>query len=209
MLSPDKMKKTSRYGVTDFGMGGERLAAFIHGLSLEDKTIIVRKLKRYYPAVQRIVTSKKKYGHVSLKMDEEFDNNENLTINANYISDGLLRIIAIVSLRGLNHHYTVLLLDEIEDGINPSLAAELTQDLKETAKQVFVTTHSPIMLNYFDEESIIFLWRQDDGKVRAEKMFNNEKMRDHLKYMNPGEVWLNMEPQEIQELLKKSPMHSG
>jgi predicted ATPase len=207
LLSPEKMKRTSRYDATDLGIGGERLGAFLHSLNTDQRQLINEKIKECYPYLQNVLTSKKRYGHVTLQMSEKFKDIEPYTVNANYISDGLLRIIAIISLSALDESYTAILLDEIEDGINPGLAANLINYLidmtKETKKQIFITTHSPIMLNYFDEDSVIFLWRHQSGSVYAHKMFESPELREHLKFMNPGEVWLNLEQYEIETLLSK------
>jgi predicted ATPase len=100
-----------------------------------------------------------------------------------------------------------MLLDEIEDGINPSLAANLISYLgsisQDYNKQIIVTTHSPVLLNYFNEDSIVFMWRKRDGSVMARKMFEAAEMREHLNFMNPGEVWLNLEQYELEETLDK------
>jgi predicted ATPase len=207
LLSPEKMKRTSRYDATDLGIGGERLGAFLHSLDSNQRQLINKKIKECYPYLQSVITSKKSYGHVALQMTEKFNDIEPYSVNANYISDGLLRIIAIISLSALDESYTAILLDEIEDGINPGLAANLINYLidmtEENQKQIFITTHSPIMLNYFDEESVIFLWRPQSGSVYAHKMFESPELREHLRYMNPGEVWLNLEQYEIEKLLSE------
>jgi predicted ATPase len=209
LLTPDKMKKTSRNDAPDLGIGGERLAAFLHSLDSSKMEIINTKLKEYYSSFDKLVTSKKQYGYVQLQMKEKSLSHSSYLVNATYISDGLLRIIAIVSIGALSDHYQVLLFDEIEDGINPSLAAELVDNLKhigqENQKQLFVTTHSPIMLNYFDKESIIFLWKNhSDGRIYARNMFSSPELLDQLDYMNPGEIWLNMDQHEIEVALNKT-----
>lgn len=207
LLSPDKMKRTSRYDAADLGIGGERIGAFLHSLGSRQRQQINDKTKEFYPFLREIVTSKKKYGHVLLQMNEAFYGKDSYSVNANYISDGLLRIMAIISLGALGKNYTSILLDEIEDGINPGLAANLISHLgnisRDNNKQIIVTTHSPVLLNYFDEDSIVCLWRNPDGTVLANRMFENPELREHLQFMNPGEVWLNMEQDELEKALTK------
>lgn len=209
LLSPEHMKKSSRYDATDLGIGGERLASFLHNLSQSEKDKINEKLKECYSSFDGLVTRKRQYGYVQLNMREQFGGTEPYEIKANYVSDGLLRIIAIISLGALDETYTGLLLDEIEDGINPNLAAELIEYLitiskSNHEKQVFVTTHSPVMLNYFDPNSIVFLWRDEKGKVWSQSMFKSQELAEHLEYMNPGEVWLNIEQSELERSLRKT-----
>ncbi|MFA4885518.1 MAG: AAA family ATPase [Desulfotomaculaceae bacterium] len=207
LLSPEKMKKTSRFDAADLGIGGERLGAFLHSLTTEQRNEIDNKVKELYPYLDKVITWKKQYGHIHLQINEFYGETGSYAINSNYISDGLLRIIAIVSLGALSKDYTTLLLDEIEDGINPSLAADLINYLsiigQKQNKQILVTTHSPVMLNYFNKDSIVFLWKGQDGITQADKMFESPEMIDHLRFMNPGEVWLNFESKDIEDSLLK------
>ncbi|MDO3411256.1 AAA family ATPase [Saccharibacillus sp. CPCC 101409] len=213
LLSPDFMRKTSRYDSNDLGIGGERLGSFLHNLSQENKDKINSKLKDYYPYLEKVFTQKKQYGHVHLGLSEKFFGSDPYPVNSNYVSDGLLRIMAIVSLGALGENHRVLLLDEIEDGINPNLAAELVNYLSEIGqsmqKQIFVTTHSPVILNYFNRDNIVYLWRTSKGRVHAQKMFESPELARQLDYMNPGEIWLNFEQAEIEEALMKTLVHSG
>lgn len=205
MLSPDKMKRTSRNDAADLGIGGERLGAFLHSLNKDQRQRIDSKVREFYPFLDSVLTSRKRYGHVHLQINELYEEIGLSTINSNYISDGLLRIIALASLCELNKDTTALLLDEIEDGINPGLAADLIKYIngigEKSNKQIFVTTHSPIMLNYFNKDSIVFLWKDKDGITVADKMFESPEMLEHLRFMNPGEVWLNFESKEIEKTL--------
>jgi predicted ATPase len=205
LLSPEKMKKSSKKS-TDVGVGGERLSAFLHSLTPEQKGSIEKHIREYYPSLRSLVTTKKRFGHITLEMNEEFE--ETIAIKANYISDGLLRIIAISALNALSDEYTSLLFDEIEDGINPDLAAQLIHSISSFSqnyhKQIFVTTHSPIMVNYFNEENIYFLWRDPNhGYTKSVKPFLIDEIKEKLEYMHPGELWLNMEQDKLLEILEK------
>ena len=207
LLSPDKMKRKSRLDAADLGMGGERLGAFLHSLASNQRQKINDKAKEFYPSLDEIVTTKKQYGHILLQMNEAFEGVNPYSVDADYISDGLLRMMAMISLGALSDDYTAILLDEIEDGINPGLAGNLISYLgsisQDYNKQIIVTTHSPVLLNYFNEDSIVFMWRKKDGRVMARKMFEAPEMREHLNFMNPGEVWLNLEQYELEVTLDK------
>lgn len=208
LLSPDKMKRTSRHDAADLGIGGERLGAFLHSLSPSKRKQIDEKVKEFYPFLKEVITSKKQYGHVLLQINERFEGLDPFSVNANYISDGLLRIMALVSLSALGPNYTTILLDEVEDGINPSIAGDLINFLEHISKefkmQIVLTTHSPVLLNYFNEDAVVFIWRKKDGSVYAHRMFDNPELREHLNFMNPGEVWLNLEQETIEETLDKN-----
>jgi predicted ATPase len=95
-------------------------------------------------------------------------------------------------------------LDEIENGINPYLTEKiilLLRGLLEKGEQLILTTHSPVMLNDFKPEEIVFLWKDENGAVHSKEMFSTEEMKSLLEALNPGEVWINLEKDDILERL--------
>lgn len=102
-----------------------------------------------------------------------------------------------------------ILLDEIENGINTQKAKLLMEWLLNYSakynKQMFVTTHSTVFVDYVPPESISYIYRnKDNGRVVCEKLFETDAMKNKLEDFYPGEVLLNMsESQIIDALLKK------
>lgn len=207
LLSTEKIRNRSSRGKTnDIGLGGEKLASFIHGLSNAQKSELNNRLKKYVPFVENVDTiAKGKPGWLEMSIYENFNNNAT-KVKSIYQSDGILRMIAIASIAEINKELGVVLLDEIEDGINPYLASSLVNDLKEICqnynRQIVVTTHSTVILDYFEADSIVFIWRDESGKAYSKPLFLNKEMKEKLEYMYPGEVWLNMSETEIVETLK-------
>lgn len=76
--------------------------------------------------------------------------------SANSLSDGTLRFIALVTVFFQPKPPSVLLIEEIENGIHPSrlrLVLELIKSQAErTGTQVFLTTHAPALLAWLSEE---------------------------------------------------------
>ncbi len=66
------------------------------------------------------------------------------------MNDGLLRVLAMLAQTGSDR--TLVLLDEIENGINPEIVESLVKVLVATKQQLIVTTHSPMILNYLDDD---------------------------------------------------------
>jgi predicted ATPase len=101
----------------------------------------------------------------------------------------------------------VVLLDEIEDGINPYLTEKvidlLRLAIKNLGRQIIVTTHSPVILNDFNPEEIVFLWKDKKGFIHSRKFFGTEEMKSLLNALNPGEVWINLEKEEILNRLSR------
>ncbi|MCP5047151.1 MAG: AAA family ATPase [bacterium] len=211
LLSTERIRSGYRGKTDSIGKRGEKLAGFLHSLEGEQKERLNRRLKKYVPFINGIDTIvKKESGHIEMNIAESFrGQSPSANINAIHSSDGILRLIAISALAEIEKEKGVILLDEIEDGINPYLAADLVNDLKEipgkSQRQVIVTTHSSVLLDFFPADSVVFLWRDSDGTVNGSNLFGNEEMKASLEYMHPGEVWINMKEGEIiQKIREKS-----
>jgi predicted ATPase len=210
LLSPDSIRKGDGQTVVDnIGINGTTLAAFIHNLSIDDRKQLDKTVSKLVDFTLKINTADvgKK---IELYIDEEFGASST-RINKEHISDGLLRIMAFVAISlQKKKNYNIensekkqgfILLDEIEDGINPYLASKITKLLKnvtkDTHRQVIVTTHSPIILNEFMQEEIVIMWKNRNGSILNEKMFATNEMKILLEALNPGEVWINLEKKDI------------
>lgn len=203
LLSTEKMRRSSRGETDTIGMGGEKLAAFIHGLQPEQRRNLSRRLHSYMPFINEVDTEVKgRPGWIEIKVTENFPAEEkSVIISPAHISDGILRMLAISTLQETNKTSGMVLLDEIENGINPHIADKMVSDLIERTKdmnrQIIVTTHSSVMLDYFPPESIVFIWRNSDGVVHNQALFLNPDLYAQLEYMYPGEVWINMDEKDI------------
>ena len=140
-------------------------------------------------------------------MKQNFENKK-LEVTSKELSDGILRVLAFIAISEIEPVDAVILLDEIENGINSDYAERLLNVLGkiylEKRHQLILTTHSTVFLDYVDKESIVYLYR--DGKTGvtvATQLFDNEIMNEKLQYMYPGEILLNMTHQEIMEILLK------
>jgi len=158
------------------------------------------RLRKYADFLTNTDTRKDRQGRIEMKISEFFEGNQT-NIKAMHSSAGMLRLTGISALAESGRNDGILLLDEIEDGIHPELAETLVSDLKDIAenrgRQILVTTHSTVLLDYFPETSIIYVWRDMTGRVHSREMFANEEMKASLEYMYPGEIWLNMRDKEI------------
>lgn len=119
------------------------------------------------------------------------------------MSDGILRVLAFIAISEIKKSDAVLLLDEIENGINTNYAENLLKVLndiyQESGHQLILTTHSTVFLDYVDKDGIVYLYRNEQGETKAAKLFENKALREQLDYMWPGEVILNMSTKEIVE----------
>lgn len=209
LLSPDRMRSNSRGKADHIGVGGEKLAAYIHGLPLDRKNELNEMVSEFIGYSVEIRTAIQTSSVVEMFLMEsagEFFSgvaylqiNYETAVKKRHISDGLLRIIAFSAIL-VSRPKGLVLLDEIEDGINPAFAEKLLGCFKKAAEenksQFVVTSHSPVMVNYADAEDIQYMWR-DDLEIHIRRLFETPEMKETLEFLNPGEVWLNYSKEEI------------
>ena len=123
-------------------------------------------------------------------------------VDAAHLNDGMLRVIAILAQAYSRHK--VLLFDEIENGVNPELVEKLVKslmDLGENGKQVIVTTHSPMILNYIPDdvarEAVILLYKPADGRTRCVRFFDLPETQLKLRALGPGEVFVDTKLEDL------------
>jgi predicted ATPase len=185
------------------GVGGEDLIPFIHKMSEKERKTLDTIVSDFMGHRIKIETEEVWKDKVDLWITESFDDSSP-SINSRHISDGLLRMIALIAIAtqketrfliDLPITTGIIMFDEIENGINPYLTEKyiglFRSLIKITGQQVIVTTHSPVVLNDIKPEEIVFLWKDKIGAARCKKMFSTEEMREALEFLNPGEIWEN------------------
>lgn len=200
LLAPHLLRRRARSGGGGVGIGGERLSAFIHELSQQQRTNLENLLQRCYPQLQSIETHALRAGWKQLKVKERYDNHR-LSSEARHVNDGMLRLIAILAETLGDAGF--LLFDEIENGINPELIEFLLDHLVNAKQQILVTTNSPMILNYLNDEvarrGVQYLYRTPEGYTRAVPFFEIPSLAAKLKVMGPGEAFVDTELSELPE----------
>jgi ABC-type multidrug transport system ATPase subunit len=112
---------------------------------------------------------------------------------ARYVNDGMLRLMAILAELQSEHRF--VLFDEIENGINPELIEFVIDKLVNAKQQVLVTTHSPMILNYLDDETarkgVIYLYKTAQGCTKSTPFFSIPSLAKKLTVMGPGEAFVD------------------
>jgi predicted ATPase len=223
LLSPQLMRRRAKEGA-DIGYGGERLGAFIHGLSASEKAELTKALKKFYPQLEEVSTTALRAGWKDLRIVEQFDKAKLIPTRvesyARQVNDGLLRVLAVLSqvstvgpadqsVQPNSLGQSCVLFDEIENGINPELIQKLVQLLLSAKRQVIVTTHSPLVLNYLPDavakEAVLLLFRNSAGHTKVVRLFDLPSTQKKLTLLGPGEVFVDTNldalPAEAMELL--------
>lgn len=193
LLSPDLLRKRARNSDdSGIGTGGEKLSAFLSQLTGDKRKELIELLGKFYPNIDNFKITNQRSGWKKLTIIERFDN-KTIETEARHLNDGLLRVLAILAQTKSSHPF--ILLDEIENGINPEIVAPLVDALVQSPQQMLVTTHSPMILNYLDDdtarESVQFVYKGPDGSTRVRRFFDIERINRKLDVMGPGEAFVD------------------
>lgn len=192
LLAPHLMRRKSRDSAEDVGSGGEKLSAYLSSLKGEDKVVMLELLRTFYPKVVDIKANAIKGGWKRLAIVEEF-NGKRIETEARHINDGLLRIMAILAQTRIDR--SLLIFDEIENGVNPELVEKLMDLLIQSKQQIIVTTHSPMILNFLEDEiareAVQFVYKNRRGETRVKRFFDIPRINAKLAVMGPGEAFID------------------
>jgi predicted ATPase len=189
LLSPIAMRRGARGQQEDIGPRGEYLASFLASISAAKRNRIVERVRRFYP-LEQLNTTRKRAGWVDMQVFEQFRNFQR--INPSHMSDGFFRLLGMCAIPEFEHHSSIILLDEVEDGIEPHILPKLIKQIDaETEAQLIMTSHSPLLVNNFSHEQIIFIARDRTGRSHAAQPNELANFREGLEYFGSGEIWAN------------------
>lgn len=172
---------------------GGNLPAFLYALQQNNpKTIkrielTIRSVMPYFERfeLQPLVLDDTQIGLVWSEMD-----NHNKYFDANDLSDGSLRFIALTALLLQPDLPKVIIIDEPELGLHPVAIAKLAGMIKSAAErgcQMIISTQSVNLINYFQPEDVITVDRRD-GQSIFERL-NSEQLERWLEDYSLGELW--------------------
>ncbi len=110
--------------------------------------------------------------------------------NANHLSDGSLRFIALATLLMQPVLPKVIIIDEPELGLHPTAINKLAGLMKSVAAkgcQIIASTQSVTLLNQFEPEDIITVDKKNNQSVF--NRLEEEVLRDWIKDYSLGELW--------------------
>lgn len=189
LLSPEYLRQRTRESSGSLGLGGQKLAAFLYELGMNKRSELTKRLRVVYPQLEHMSIKPLRSGWKQLEIIESYKGQDGhvgffpqMITEARHINDGMLRLIAILAELYSSHRF--LLFDEIENGINPELAEFVIEILTSTDKQVLVTTHSPMILNYLSDEvarsGVIYLYKNQEGLTKSIQFFSIPSIAEKL-----------------------------
>lgn len=137
---------------------GSNIAGVLAGLEMDRKQIVEETLTRYLKDlperdIKRIWTEPvgKFKTDAMLYCEEGWENQPTHEVDARGMSDGTLRYLAIVTALLTREPGSLLVIEEVDNGLHPSRAYLLVEMLKTLGKErnidVLVTTHNPALLD--------------------------------------------------------------
>ena len=192
LLSPHLMRKRAK-SADDIGSGGEKLSAFLSTLDTKALGKLNERLRGFYPHMEKLSVKSLKAGWKNLIIKEDYGPSS--IFGAAHVNDGLLRVVGILAQAHARH--SVVLFDEIENGVNQQIVEQLMDFLLEMSnvRQIFVTTHSPLILNFLPDEKaregVIFLYKDRRGATHARRFFDLKQVAWKMEGLGPGEAFVD------------------
>ena len=192
LLSPHLLRKSARVSEHDIGTGGERLSAYLDNIKGARKAALVTLLQKFYPALVDFKITSQRSGWKKLSVLEQFGA-QKLETEALHLNDGLLRILAVLTQAESDR--SLLLLGELENGINQEIVQTLVDTLLQSPQQLLVTTHSPLLLNYLPDDvarsAVQLLYKTPEGETRIRPFFAIPRIAAKLEAMGPGDAFVD------------------
>ena len=153
---------------------------------------IMRYMSEAFPLFEGIVLEQTGPNTVYASFQEKFLSQP---VFASGVSDGMLQLLLmLIALFSEGDREAVLLLDEPEIALHPWAIAVLAQAVKHAAsewrKQVFIATHSPVLMSQFEPDDILVA-RKDEGRAQFDRLSEIEGISDLLDQFATGALYMS------------------
>lgn len=173
---PSQMRDYARIGDVDIRPNGENISAVLCNIcdgtdaNNERKEELLASI-RHLPEneIEDIKFIRTDLNDVILALKEQFGE---AWLNAKMLSDGTLRCMAILTAMISEPHGSLIVIEEVDNGIHPSRVKGLLKEIKRLADErglrVLITTHNPALLDSIDGDvlggvSLCYRNKEDRG----------------------------------------------
>ncbi len=122
---------------------------------------ILNKFRKRVPGVENVLAEETQDGRIVLKFkDDGFKD----PFVARFVSDGTIKMFAYLVLLNDPVKHPLLCVEEPENYLHPDLLPELAEEFREYAAnggQVFISTHSPDLVNALHPDELFWLQKND------------------------------------------------
>lgn len=131
-------------------------------------------------------------GEVMLSLTETFGN-ESRKMDAGILSDGTLRVLAIAAALLSAPEQSIVIIEEIDNGVHPSRAELLLNQINKIAVKrglrVILSTHNPALMDALPDEvipDVVFCYR--DKKDGSSKLISLKDVPDYPELISQGSL---------------------
>lgn len=131
-------------------------------------------------------------GEVMVTLTETFGS-ENRRMDAGVLSDGTLRVLAIAAALLSAPEHSIVIIEEIDNGVHPSRAKQLLNQINKIALQrrlrIILSTHNPALMDALPDEvipDVVFCYRDKvDG---SSKLVSLKDVPDYPELISQGSL---------------------
>lgn len=115
-------------------------------------------------------------------------------VPASQASDGVLLVLAYLTVLYLPKPPRVVLVEEPENGIHPKRLQDVLKILRDLIgeqahTQVILATHSPYVVDLFKPEEVTLCQMEEDGSISVHRLSTSKTVREQLDVFTLGEIW--------------------
>jgi predicted ATPase len=167
-LNPQVMRENHPVkDVRSLASDGSDIAPFLNVLRDQKPNAynnLIRTLKNILPQKPNILIDRPKPGSLALKIEEN-----GIPYSADLVSDGTLRVIGFLAAFRPENNSTLVAFEEPENGVHPvrlSQLADVINNMADTGLfQIIITTHSPILPKYFNNENLFVCGKDGNSTI--------------------------------------------
>jgi len=192
-LTDDHLKGYSDAGPREkLSANGDNLPNVLYYLHTKHPEALARitdKLRRWVPQLADVVPEITSDERLLLRFkDAAFEK----PLPAQYMSDGTMRLAALLTLLYEPNATGLLGLEEPENELHPRLLLRLAEELVQATemRQLLVATHSPALLDALEPEQVWILHRGADGYTQATRTADIPQVKELVEDGSPlGYLW--------------------
>ncbi len=205
LRDPSRSRKSAPYGTVGtngLGKRGEDLPTLLAQIreNQEHWQELLSELQEAYPGIQQIqIRQGLEAGELGLLFAERpRPSSSVLLYRPSQMSDGFLRLLALLAIKYQPEPLALLGYEEPENGLHPTALDDCMRHLKGIARkgtQVIVTTHSPYLLNHLLEDEaepraeLKLVWRDKHGKTTIASPDPDKVEKARRQGFGVGELW--------------------
>ena len=170
-------------GKVELENNGSNLAMVLKDIieNKEEKRKFINLITEILPFIQSIEVEKFADKSILFKLIETYFKNQQLP--SSLISDGTVNITAVI-LALFFQEKPLIIIEEPEKNIHPSLIVKIVEIIKDASKlsQIILTTHNPELIRHVGIENIYLVSRDNEGFSNITKPQKSVEVKKFLKH---------------------------